>query len=128
MSSFLWITLCSALDSPLDCDKSELLKLNVKKLKEKLNKYGGNSKNAIDKNEMINEIISKFPDKSKWKTKYDLVANICHKGDYHNGVFSSFVYHQPNNLWYKMDDLHVQETMAQLVTVSEAYIQLWKRK
>lgn len=129
---------------PIDADKNELGKLSTKQLRAKLIKYGAkhsksksksksktnaNEVNKIkEKSELINQIVAKFPDKSRWKTKYDLVANICHKGDYHNGVFSALTYHQANNVWYEMEDLHVKETMPQLVVVSEAYIQLWKRK
>jgi len=69
-----------------------------------------------------------FENKLQFKTKYDLVANICHEGDYHTGTSKAFIYHNANNFWYEMQDLHVQERLTQLVAVSEAYIQFWKRK
>jgi hypothetical protein len=39
------------------------------------------------------------------------------------------VLHKPQNTWYEMEDLHVwtTETMPELVSVSEPYIQLYER-
>lgn len=117
---------------PPECDKSILKTWNVKKLRKRLIKLGCSEKfvNAIiEKDELISEIIKRFPDKKRWKTKYDLIAQICHEGkDYHKGNNRALIYHKPNNMWYEMQDLHVQEKMPQIVAISEAYIQTWARK
>ena len=44
------------------------------------------------------------------------------------GNNKALIHHSPNNMWYEMQDLHVQERMPQLVAISEAYIQTWVRK
>jgi len=120
------LDLCAYL-FPVDCDKDELLKLNTQRLKQKLRRLSGNTVGIVSKEDLVEEIIDRFPPRRRWKTKYDLVANVCHDGEYDSGSNRVFIYHQNNRNWYEMQDLHVQERMPQLVAVSEAYIQFWKK-
>ncbi|XP_076807071.1 ubiquitin carboxyl-terminal hydrolase 39-like isoform X2 [Clavelina lepadiformis] len=60
-------------------------------------------------------------------TCYDLMANIVHDGEPNEGKGSYRVHilHQGSNLWYEMQDLHVTDILPQMITLSEAYIQIW---
>uniref|UniRef100_H2Z991 Ubiquitin carboxyl-terminal hydrolase 39 n=1 Tax=Ciona savignyi TaxID=51511 RepID=H2Z991_CIOSA len=62
-------------------------------------------------------------------TCYDLVANIVHDGDPNEGKGSYRVHilHQSPvpNKWYELQDLHVSDILPQMITLSEAYIQIW---
>ena len=76
-------------------------------------------------------------------TKYDLVANICHDSPPGQGrednqdplAGGSYRCHVQNEdsqggvgQWYEMQDLHVGETMPQLIGVSESYMLIYRRK
>uniref|UniRef100_H2Y010 ubiquitinyl hydrolase 1 n=1 Tax=Ciona intestinalis TaxID=7719 RepID=H2Y010_CIOIN len=60
-------------------------------------------------------------------TCYDLMANIVHDGDPNEGKGSYRVHilHQGSNQWYELQDLHVSDILPQMITLSEAYIQIW---
>ena len=71
--------------------------------------------------------------------KYDLVANITHdspadvgrEGKHdplQEGSYKCHVQHKASNQWYEIQDLHVQETMPQLIGVSESYLLIFERK
>ncbi|MES1922258.1 U4/U6.U5 tri-snRNP-associated protein 2, partial [Bonamia ostreae] len=66
----------------------------------------------------------------KLKSKrYDLICNIVHDGeDSKNGVKRAYVLHKANNKWYETHDLNINESIAQLVSVAESYIQIWELK
>ena len=63
-------------------------------------------------------------------TTYDLISNIVHEGDAKSGKYRIHVLHRPNATWYEIDDLRVStsETIAQIVGLSEAYIQVYERR
>lgn len=63
-------------------------------------------------------------------TCYDLVANIVHDGDPNagKGTYRVHILHKGSNQWYEMQDLHVSDILAQMITLSEAYIQIWARR
>lgn len=69
-------------------------------------------------------------DKSAVETCYDLVANIVHDGNPNDGKGSYRVHilHQGSKQWYEMQDLHVVDILPQMITLSEAYIQIWALK
>jgi U4/U6.U5 tri-snRNP-associated protein 2 len=73
------------------------------------------------------------------KDKYDLLANICHVSPVdvgregqtdplQLGSYKCHVQHRGSGQWYEMQDLHVQETMPQLIGLSESYILIFQRK
>jgi len=43
------------------------------------------------------------------------------------GVYKVDVFHKGAEKWFEMQDLHVKETMPQLIAQSEAYIQIYER-
>ncbi|PKA65915.1 Ubiquitin carboxyl-terminal hydrolase 24 [Apostasia shenzhenica] len=63
----------------------------------------------------------------KLKSKYDLIANIVHDGKPGEGYYRVFVQRKSEELWYEMQDLHVTETLPQMVALSEAYMQIYEQ-
>ncbi|CAN0115809.1 unnamed protein product [Phaeothamnion confervicola] len=73
------------------------------------------------------------------RTKYDLVANICHDSPpgqgkegqmdpLEGGSYRVHVRNRAADQWYEVQDLHVQESMPQLIGLSESYIMIYQRK
>lgn len=71
--------------------------------------------------------------------KYDLVANITHdspqqvgkegkRDPLEEGSYRCHVQHLATKQWYEMQDLHVQETMPQLIALSESYVLIFEKK
>uniref|UniRef100_A0A0A9W861 Ubiquitin carboxyl-terminal hydrolase 39 n=2 Tax=Lygus hesperus TaxID=30085 RepID=A0A0A9W861_LYGHE len=61
-------------------------------------------------------------------TVYDLVANIVHDGEPEKGTYRVHVLHKGNGKWYEMQDLHVTDILPQMITLTEAYIQIYEMK
>ncbi|KAG9303122.1 hypothetical protein G9A89_005080 [Geosiphon pyriformis] len=63
-------------------------------------------------------------------TFYDLIANICHEGKpgKGNGIYKVHVQHRGKDQWYQIQDLIVEEINAQMIFLSESYIQIWEKK
>ncbi|XP_076899728.1 uncharacterized protein LOC143553671 [Bidens hawaiensis] len=61
-------------------------------------------------------------------SKYDLIANIVHDGKPGEGSYRVFVQRKSEELWYEMQDLHVGETLPQMVALSEAYMQIYEQQ
>lgn len=59
---------------------------------------------------------------------YDLVANVCHDGTPGNGHYRTQVLHSPDGLWYEAHDLAITEVLPQQVAMTEAYLQIWRRR
>lgn len=57
-------------------------------------------------------------------TVYDLVANIVHEGEPGKGTYKVHILHRATGQWYEMQDLHVTQRLSQMITLSEAYIQV----
>jgi U4/U6.U5 tri-snRNP-associated protein 2 len=74
---------------------------------------------------MIQRLLDSY-DVSKLPTKYDLIANIVHTGAPQGGSYKAQIYCRAKDQWYEMENLHVTETMPQLVAVSEAYVQIYE--
>ncbi|CAD7087095.1 unnamed protein product [Hermetia illucens] len=60
-------------------------------------------------------------------TKYNLVANIVHDGEPKKGTYRVHILHKSNGQWYEMQDLHVTNILPQMITLTEAYIQIYER-
>ncbi|XP_031477343.1 uncharacterized protein LOC116248601 [Nymphaea colorata] len=67
-------------------------------------------------------------DNKKLRSKYDLIANIVHDGKPGAGFYRVFVQRKSEELWYEMQDLHVAETLPQMVALSEAYMQIYEQQ
>nr|XP_060643350.1 ubiquitin carboxyl-terminal hydrolase 39 [Anolis sagrei ordinatus] len=61
-------------------------------------------------------------------TTYDLIANIVHDGKPAEGAYRIHVLHHGTGKWYELQDLQVTDILPQMITLSEAYIQIWKRR
>jgi U4/U6.U5 tri-snRNP-associated protein 2 len=59
-------------------------------------------------------------------THYDLIANISHEGKSGkgNGTYKVHVQHRGKDQWYQIQDLIVEEINAQMIFLSESYIQV----
>lgn len=64
----------------------------------------------------------------KLRSKYDLIANIVHDGKPGEGSYRVFVQRKSEELWFEMQDLHVAETLPQMVALSEAYMQIYEQQ
>lgn len=112
-------------------------------MKALLTKYGHEAiaTTALEKSELLNAatdfVTTTLPD--LLADKYDLVANITHESPadvgregkhdpLQEGSYKCHVQHKATKQWYEMQDLHVQETMAQLIGVSESYVLVFERK
>ncbi|MFS7933972.1 putative ubiquitinyl hydrolase 1 [Helianthus anomalus] len=74
--------------------------------------------------ELKDYIPSKEGEEERVRSKYDLIANIVHDGKPGEGAYRVFVQRKSEELWYEMQDLHVAETLPQMVALSEAYMQI----
>jgi len=61
-------------------------------------------------------------------TTYDLMANIVHDGKPEGGSYKVHVLHKGSGKWYEMSDLYVTEILPQMITLTEAYIQVYERR
>ncbi|XP_065852985.1 uncharacterized protein [Euphorbia lathyris] len=67
-------------------------------------------------------------EKERLRSKYDLIANIVHDGKPKEGLYRVFVQRKSEELWYEMQDLHVSETLPQMVALSETYLQIYEQQ
>lgn len=74
------------------------------------------------------EYLSKEAKAAHKNTTYDLIANIIHDGEPDKGTYRMHVLHKATGQWYEMQDLHVTEILPQMITLSEAYIQVYELK
>ncbi|XP_048543588.1 U4/U6.U5 tri-snRNP-associated protein 2-like [Triticum urartu] len=71
--------------------------------------------------------LPKPKESEKLRSKYDLIANIVHDGKPGEGCYRVFVQRKSEEAWYEMQDLHVTETLPQMVALSEAYMQIYEQ-
>ncbi|KAJ1626570.1 cysteine proteinase [Pavlovales sp. CCMP2436] len=57
-----------------------------------------------------------------------LVCSAQHDGKPADGTYKAYVHFHANDTWYEMQDLHVQQIHPQLISVSESYLQVYRRK
>ncbi len=116
--------------------------MKVSELKAFLNELGRQdlAKKNLEKFELVAaclKLIASAPHTEKHV--YDLVANICHqipaevgregqRNPLQDGTYKCHVQHKGSGQWYEIQDLHVQETMAQLIGLSESYILIFEKK
>lgn len=122
---------------------SSLSPKQIKQLKQLLSKHGQSDlvKNVVEKSELV-QIAIDFVTKSLpdlLADKYNLVANITHdsppdvgrEGKHdplQEGSYKCHVQHKATGQWYVMQDLHVEETMPQLIGLSESYLLIFERQ
>ncbi|GAB6018857.1 U4/U6.U5 tri-snRNP-associated protein 2 [Chamberlinius hualienensis] len=69
--------------------------------------------------------------KAKHKSAvYDLLANVVHDGEPASGkgTYRVHILHKGTGKWFELQDLHVTEILPQMITLSEAYIQIYERR
>ncbi|NWU43515.1 SNUT2 protein, partial [Hylia prasina] len=102
----------------------------------------------------LREYLSEEVQAAHSHTTYDLIANIVHDGKPSEGSYRIHVLHhvsvpssgglrgprgppespcplpgrQGTGKWYELQDLQVTDILPQMITLSEAYIQIWKRR
>ncbi|MEQ2269747.1 U4/U6.U5 tri-snRNP-associated protein 2 [Xenotaenia resolanae] len=76
----------------------------------------------------LSEYLTEEAQATEKNTSYDLVANIVHDGKPSEGSYRIHVLHHGTGKWYEMQDLQVIDILPQMITLSEAYIQIWKRQ
>ncbi|KAB2600912.1 U4/U6.U5 tri-snRNP-associated protein 2-like [Pyrus ussuriensis x Pyrus communis] len=72
--------------------------------------------------------LSTTKENERLRSKYDLIANIVHDGKPGEGSYRVFVQRKSEELWYEMQDLHVSETLPQMVALSETYMQIYEQQ
>ncbi|KAK1806242.1 hypothetical protein P4O66_000124 [Electrophorus voltai] len=76
----------------------------------------------------LREYLTEEAQSTEKNTTYDLVANVVHDGKPSEGAYRIHVLHHGTGKWYELQDLQVTDILPQMITLSEAYIQIWKRQ
>lgn len=128
-------------DDPDLPKEEDLASMSIGKLKAALNKYNISSRDCVERSDLEEKVrdmlIRTVPD--LLTTKYNLLANICHDSPpgqgkegqtdpLSAGCYRAHVQNKATDQWYEVQDLHVQETMPQLIGLSESYIMIYERK
>lgn len=128
--------------------EEQLRAMPVAELKEFLAQHGGTAKGALERadlEERARRLVAELGG-----SKYDLVANVVHDsppgqekkegvtstkrggkeedGGAPPGTFRVHVFNRASDQWYEIQDLHVQETLPQLITISESCILIYEKK
>lgn len=77
--------------------------------------------------EVKDYVDGEIPAKSNYGTKYNLVSNVTHEGKPDGGQYICHVLNRATDEWYSVQDLHVQEMLAQQVALKETYLQIFER-
>ena len=114
----------------------EVADMPISELKSILQQHGIGTDGCVEKVDLVKRVKDRVL--RHIVTKYDLVANICHdsppgqKKDSNMspleaGSYRVHIKNQATDQWYEIQDLHVQETMPQLVGLSESYMLVYER-
>lgn len=104
----------------------QLNKMNMNELKLLANTLKLDIKHIIEKQYLIDQIIQYYNNIS---CTYNCISNIVHSGkSYDIGHYKIQCYNYCNSSWYELDDnnVYTNDTMAQQVALSEAYIQVYE--
>lgn len=80
------------------------------------------------KNVDFGDILTAENKKANKETRYNLIANIVHDGEPGKGTYRAHILHKATNQWYEMQDLHVTSILPQMITLTEAYIQIYEQQ
>ncbi|OQS07875.1 U4/U6.U5 tri-snRNP-associated protein [Thraustotheca clavata] len=111
--------------------------MSITELKTLLKSLNGKSKGIVERDDLVKAVKALMP-----STKYNLVANICHDSPptigqattavnmdpLADGSYRVHVQNRATEQWYELQDLHVQETMPQLIGISESYVLVYERQ
>lgn len=59
-------------------------------------------------------------------TRYNLTANVVHDGEPNKGTYRVHILQKSTGQWFEMQDLHVTNILPQMITLTEAYIQIYE--
>lgn len=59
-------------------------------------------------------------------TRYNLIANVVHDGEPNKGTYRVHILQKSTGQWFEMQDLHVTNILPQMITLTEAYIQIYE--
>lgn len=62
------------------------------------------------------------------QSKYDLAASVVHEGQAGGGHYKVHLQGSEPGLWWEVHDLAVSDTLPQMVTLAEAYLQIFERQ
>eukprot|EP01134_Creolimax_fragrantissima_P006026 CFRG6026T1 len=65
-------------------------------------------------------------EKATGQTRYDLIANIVRDGPPNSGTYRVHVLHKGSDSWFQIEDLIVTDILPQIITLSEAYLQIYQ--
>ncbi len=102
----------------------ELEAMTVKALRTRCASLKLDTSQCTEKSDLVDK-LSVYYEEAEIPCKLDLIANVCHEGKPKDGHYRVHTYFPPTSTWYEMEDIQVwtDETMAQLVALSETYIQ-----
>jgi U4/U6.U5 tri-snRNP-associated protein 2 len=111
--------------------------MGVSELRQILKHHDIDATMCVEKADLVEYVKDKVL--ANITSKYDLVANICHdsppgqKKDsqmspLEAGSYRVHIQNRATAQWYEIQDLHVQETMPQLVGLSESYMLVYERQ
>jgi len=128
--------------------EEELQIMGVAAIKGILSNYGVSAEGCVEKQDLIDKVVKDVieKNKSKFATKYNLLANIVHdspagtqeivvgagkasevKADPMSaGTYRVHVQHKATNQWYEIQDLDVRECMPQLIGLSESVVMIYE--
>jgi len=113
--------------------------LKVTELKALIKKHKVSTKGCLEHNDLIQkyeEVLAKRADLHQ--TKFDLLANICHDSPaerenvnadpLQEGSYKVHLQNKAIEQWYEIQDLFVEDTLPQLVGVSESYMLIYEKQ
>lgn len=83
---------------------------------------------SVFRNVDFGDILTDENRKNHKNTKYNLIANIVHDGEPNKGTYRVHVLQKSTGQWYEMQDLHVTNILPQMITLTEAYIQIYEQQ
>lgn len=110
--------------------RSELKRYRIKRLPKYLiftiKRFSINNFKEAEKN----RTIINFPLKGLEFSgeRFRLLANIYHEGSEAEGTYKIHVSYSATGQWLLIQDLFVDEVMAQMVSLSESHIQIWGKE
>lgn len=138
-------------------EKLDLTNMSIDELKKFIDRYGSEElresvRSVLEKHDLI-DIAEAVRNKelNLFSSKYDLIANICHDSQVSqqlaisnvnnitdkkkkqnqkvtDGSYRVHIKSTSSGQWFEIEDLHVKETMPQLIGLSESYILIYQRK
>lgn len=119
--------------------QSEIDIMSISSLKTLLKNNSISFKGCLEKSELIAKVQTELFEKAR--PVYDLLTNIVHDSSVNKGEeattknnpltggsYRVHVQNQASETWYEIQDLIVQETMPQLISQSESFVLIYKRR